>query len=421
MIGMHDLTDLLSSKDQIIAIFRFLRQGEQQQMLDAYNVEEWREILAQAQIQQLAPLLYQRLVKDRKKEGLPDEVARVLQESYYRCLRRNLLKFNELHKVLLEFQKNGIPILLLKGSYLAKFIYQNIGLRPMVDLDLMVERDHLQPALEILRKLGYGGSDLPLSAEEIDVYKHAPTLEKPGLIWLELHWKLTDKDEGLQIEEQDLWQRVKPVQFDNVKAMVLAPEDLVLHICVHAAYGHLFSVQARSVVDLAEILIKEGGCINWETIIDKADRWQAGRGAFLMLYLAQYYLNAPVPNAVLTALRPVDFDPLIIDDIFWQFCRKEYEVGDLFRNLENKKLFQKFNVLIGTFFPSRVKLSRIYQVDARSWKLLLYYPILWRDKVFRQWRNAINLLTGSGETGRSLKAINTIQTWLQIPGFKERP
>ncbi len=388
-------------------------------MLDGYNLEEWRGLLAQAQIQKLAPLLYQRLVKERGKEGLPEEVPVVLRENYLECLGRNLVQFNELHKVLLEFQKNGIPTLLLKGSHLAKFIYQNIGLRPMSDLDLMVERSHLQSAMEILRKMGYVGSELPLTAEEIDIYHHAPVLEKPGLVMLELHWTLTDEDLGLQIEDKNLWQRAKPVLIDNVEALVLASEDLVLHICVHAAYGHLFSLQARSVVDLVEILIKEGGSFKWETIIEKANRWQARRGVFLMLYLALHYLNAPVPEEVLTALRPVDFDPLIIDDIFCEFSLQESEVGDLFRNLINRTLFEKFVVLFDTFFPARVKLGRIYKVDTRSWKVLLYYPMLWRDKVIRQWRNAINLLTGRGETGRSLKAINKIQTWLQIPGFKE--
>jgi hypothetical protein len=405
----------------MITLLECLSQDADQQVLEGYGLAEWRGLLETALLQGLAPLLYKRLVKEGRKDKLPGEVAAVLRDSYLNCLGHNLVIFNELHKVLVEFQKNGIPTLLLKGSYLANFVYQDIGLRDMSDVDLMVGRSNLPAAIEILRGSGYSGAELPLTAEELDTYKHAPVMEKPGLITIELHWTLADKDEGLKIDEQDLWQRAEPVRIDHVEALALSPEDLILHTGIHATYSHRLFRQARSIVDLAEILNKEGGRVNWETVIDQANQWQAGRGVFLMLYLAQRYLNAAVPAYVLTNLQPVDFDPSIIEDIFCLFCQKEPPISDLFIPLIKRSWPGKVSAFLQTAFPPRLVVGRIYHVEVRSWRLFVYYPMLWRDKLIHGWDSAKRLLVGRNDTGRSLNALYNIQTWLQIPGFKERP
>jgi hypothetical protein len=389
--------------------------------LEGYSVAEWRGLLEQARIQGLAPLLYKCLVKERKEDKLPEEVRAGLRHSYLDCLVNNLARYNELHKILVEYQKNGIPTLLLKGSYLAKFIYQDIGLRIMSDMDLMVSQSNLPPAIGILRELGYSGAELPLTADELDFFHHAPVLEKPGQIRIELHWTLADKDRGLKIDEQGLWQRAESVQIDNVEALVLSPEDLILHTCIHATYSDRLFRQARSVVDLSEILNKESGRIKWRIVIENANRWQAGRGVFLMLYLAQHYLNAPVPEDVLSNLQPVDFDPSIIGDIFCLFSQNEPLIFVRVSQLINRSWKGKAHTLLQTAFPPRVAVARRHHIEVRSWRLFVYYPILWRDKLIHGWDSAKRLLTGRNDPGQTLKALYNIQTWLQIPEFKERP
>jgi len=51
---------------------------------------------------------------------------------------RNKRILQELGEILALFQPHNIPVIVLKGACLAHTVYQNIGLRVMLDLDLLV-------------------------------------------------------------------------------------------------------------------------------------------------------------------------------------------------------------------------------------------------------------------------------------------
>ena len=54
-----------------------------------------------------------------------------------------------------QFGRAGIPFFMIKGSILAEHIYRDPSLRRFSDLDLVVHRDTLARAEELLRSLGY--------------------------------------------------------------------------------------------------------------------------------------------------------------------------------------------------------------------------------------------------------------------------
>ena len=414
------MAELADDTSPILSLLSCLRREGEPARLDGLGPAERQELLWQARLQGLAPLLYQRLAREKTAALLPADAAQFLREAYYESLGRNLVLFNELQKVLVEFESRGVPILLLKGSYLAAFIYQNIALRPMSDLDVMVRQQDLPLALEIFKGLGYSGGDLPLTAEYVQEYRHAPILVKVGLVPLELHWTLVDAEDGLSIDQQSLWKRAVPVQLDGVRAWALGVEDLVLHVCAHAAYDHTFLLQGRSLVDLAEILFREGASLDWKALKQEAINWQVERGLFLMLDLARRIMGASVPGEVLNDLRPPDFDPSITLEMIHLFGVTEASISSrLGRVVHNSSLGDKVLALREVVFPPRVEVGRIYGISERSWRIIWYYPVLWLAKVGRQWKMALNLLTRKNETGRNLKALYEIQAWLKIPGAKE--
>jgi len=414
------MTDLLSSIEQIEILFRCLNQKEIGQDLQGYGLQEWHGLLEQAKIQRLAPLVYKRVINKSGNDRLPGEVVMNFRDSYLSCLVRNLMVYNELCKVLNQFNRNGIPTILLKGSYLAKFIYQDIGLRAMTDVDLMVDRSNLARATAILRELDFSGQDLPLNPKELEVYKHGSILKKPGKINIELHWTIADKDRGLTINEKDLWRCAEPLRIASSECLALSPEDLILHIVIHAIYSDRLIRHARSIVDLAEIINKESDRIHWEILFEKATQWQAERGLYILLYMARHYLNAPVPEDILAGTQPVDFIPSIAADIMCLFSQKEPGLSDRASQVMNSSLLGKGYALLKAAFPSRVSVGRIYHLEVDSWKVWIYYPRLWRDKVRHQKGYAKRLLSGKDDTSRRLNALYQVETWLQIPGFRHR-
>jgi hypothetical protein len=66
-----------------------------------------------------------------------------------------MVLYRQLKEILIEFNKNNIPVILLKGAHLAQFVYGNIALRLMSDIDLLVKKEDLGCACAIIIKYGY--------------------------------------------------------------------------------------------------------------------------------------------------------------------------------------------------------------------------------------------------------------------------
>jgi hypothetical protein len=86
----------------------------------------------------LAGLLYKNLMKSGVLENLDHKQRKGLQSIYYQAVRFNLQLIHELKEVLHLVNQKKIQVVLLQGIALVQQIYDDIGLRPMTDIDLWV-------------------------------------------------------------------------------------------------------------------------------------------------------------------------------------------------------------------------------------------------------------------------------------------
>ena len=348
-------------EDSLSLLFKSLSLKPELAALAKLNLEQWQSLLSQAHFQSLTPLLFQRLVRDQESLDIPKEIIQHTADEYYDSLGRNLILYNQLNQLLSELERQNIQAILLKGIYLAKFIYGDIALRSMSDVDILVRREDLIHAMAVLKNLGYttigyATTNDPITEEVLHYYHHAPEQQKANLIRLDLHWQLTDCDCGLKVDVSALWEHAQTVQLSEVAAMGLSLEDLLLHICIHAAYAHTFFQQVRSVVDLAEILGLKSSQINWQFLLKEAHDWRIERGVFAMLYISQQYLAAPVPDQVLLQLAPQDFSPAMLDDILYLFMFRKEQISSKISRLANHVSWKELgNNLLRLFFPPRVR------------------------------------------------------------------
>ena len=110
--------------------------------LSHISTEEWQEVATLASLHSVAPLLYYRLKQHTL--AIPDDVAILFKDAYLNNIARNVRLYAELTRILQCFQDANIPVVVLKGAHLAEVIYGNIGLRPMGDVDLLVQKDDLK-------------------------------------------------------------------------------------------------------------------------------------------------------------------------------------------------------------------------------------------------------------------------------------
>ncbi|MBK9294674.1 MAG: nucleotidyltransferase family protein [Oligoflexia bacterium] len=118
------------------------------------------------------------------KQALKLEVAR---ETFLIDIRKHALI-----KLGLEFKKNNIPFLVLKGAALSYTIYPRPGLRAHGDIDLFISEKNRQLAFQVFKSLGYRQENMTYGQQAGHQCAFSK-LEHHGYnLVFDLHWKLSN-------------------------------------------------------------------------------------------------------------------------------------------------------------------------------------------------------------------------------------
>lgn len=274
---------------------------------------DWDDLVIRAIVFGLAPQLSRRL--DSWHYDPPARAKAKLKVTYQAQTRRSQGIYEQLAEVLVACEMQGLRPLALKGVHLAACYYQEAAERPMNDIDLLFQPDDLPSAEKLLADLGYGGKHK--SAElGAGVTKHTSTYRRDGETaktpnpylstgsdrTVEPHLSLEESWFGLKVDiTPGVWERAQTADLQGHTALVLAPEDLLLHLCVHFCF-HLI-MGAPSMVQLTDLLIvTQAGTIDWAVFTERTKEQKAVPFALAALKLAADLLNAPIPQSVLTEL-----------------------------------------------------------------------------------------------------------------------
>jgi hypothetical protein len=244
----------------LMAVTRAVLEGEVSLELAAISSRpfDWAWILKQAEDERLAALLY----SVARTLPVPSPVLERLRAAWVSGRRQYLLGIQQLTRVLSAFEREGVPVIPLRGLALANLLYRDPGLRPFTDLDLLVHEGNLPQALSLLSGLGYRHMEagLPLSLEL--TWRHAASFvpEAPEENPIDLHWGMVDYP-GLApaaaITHQDFWDRAVRAEGPYGVHWELCPEDLLIYLALHWAVHHALSGLIWQ-LDLALLIARHG-------------------------------------------------------------------------------------------------------------------------------------------------------------------
>jgi hypothetical protein len=266
--------------------------------------EQWTEVLALARRLRVEPLLHDRLGRHGLLPRLPGSVRAALSAAARLTAVRNLKLYGALARVTCALAQRGIPLIVLKGGYLAAQIYEDLACRQMGDLDLLVRADELGEAADVIARCGFEpvrrfGVELERARSQ-----HLPPFIDGEGVALELHWTLTPPGHPHPIEPEDLWRGAVPIAFGGISALGLRTEDLLLHLCYHTSFQHHFQFGLRPFCDIAQVVARRGRSIDWSMLMDTARRRRWERGVYLSFELARRLVGAAIPPGVTLALAP---------------------------------------------------------------------------------------------------------------------
>lgn len=256
----------------------------------------WEHLLALANQHECTTLWYVRLGQYRLLDLLPEDLQDYLAQLHGANQARNAKLREELVNVVGILDREGIPVLLLKGATIfVDDLYGDTGARMMRDLDILLPEDRIDEARNLLRAEGYlddpddsrHAEPAPLSAR----HHHLPPLvhEETG-IQIEPHFKVAYAHAGRVLTAEAAWQSAAQGKLDGQAVYWLSPTNRLLHNMLHATqpYGEFIRAELK-LSDLAEcaaIAARDGDRIHYGKI------WPELREHKLLLELAVFAMLA---------------------------------------------------------------------------------------------------------------------------------
>jgi hypothetical protein len=265
----------------------------------AADVRSWDRVVQEAEHHHLAPLVARAC---EHAGGIPPSVLERMREIRELTKVRNAIYLHDAREVLQAFAASGITPVVLKGVALAEPLYGDISLRPFCDVDMLLGIEEMDAAEKVLSGLGYRAEPSPHERSwYFENYYQLPRYARRARgFCVELHWDLGRRPYPFHLNVAAMRARAVQAHAAGVQVLRFDTEDLLLHLCLHLAWGNGFDGHVRGLVDIAEV-IRSG--VDWPAFQNRAIETNCAQVAAPALELAAWLLEAPVPVSTLEALR----------------------------------------------------------------------------------------------------------------------
>jgi hypothetical protein len=218
---------------------------------------------------------------------------------YWWCSNQHL--FYRAAGVIRGLEREGIPTLVLKGAAASVAYYQDTGVRPMGDIDLLVPLGQAPAALAHLGRQGWRPTRPRV--EDLIRYQHSVQMVHETGEMLDLHWHVLAECVQPSADE-GFWQRAVPIRIQDVSSRALGPTDALLHAIVHGMRWNA-EPTIRWVADSMAILHAPDVRVDWTALEQEARRQRLLLRLRLGLGYLKHRMGAPIPEAAFQRLRAI--------------------------------------------------------------------------------------------------------------------
>ena len=187
----------------------------------------------------------------------------------------NVRMMHFLERVAGAFNTAGVPLMALKGAALNLALYQRPHERPMVDLDLLIQPQHLDRAIDLLQQLGCRRSQILMREDFFPrfYYEVEFTAGTISPVTIDLHVRPLRPFQFLRCFPDDaLWQRAQTAGIGNATILIPSTENMLIHLAAHSTvHGHSKRRWLDDIRRWAERYQKE---MNWQLLLQTVAKWR---------------------------------------------------------------------------------------------------------------------------------------------------
>ena len=178
------------------------------------NHKFWDKFVKIASSHYVIPALYFKLKERDFLKLLNAELVSYLEEIYNQNYNRNKELVKEVNEISHLLKTHSINHVFLKGSALVSSIYkQSIGVRMVGDIDILIAKDQIQKAKNLLELSSYSPIKTPFETFFNINEKHLDRMiNKNKLFAIELHFKISDRE----IKNEDFLDSKKMINYNFI-------------------------------------------------------------------------------------------------------------------------------------------------------------------------------------------------------------
>lgn len=236
----------------------------------------WEAVAAVAEQHGVAPIAGHNL---RQAVDLPGEAAARLERAFFENALVKAQEAERLARAIGRLREAGFQVMLLKGAALDLLVYREPWVVASRDSDLL-----LRP--EPGRRL---------APDEADVRR---SLYRTGIECDRDRHHDLDMNRALPVRYERIWAGARRVELRGAEAFVMAPEDLLVSLCVNSGRKRFFRL--KNLFDVAETVRRLP--LDWSRLAANAREDRCEAIVYAALLTASLTLGAAVPDGVLDAL-----------------------------------------------------------------------------------------------------------------------
>ncbi len=317
----------------------------------------------------VAGVFFYVLKKTGCQDLLPRKVYDELQQRFHLHILRNLACAAAARKVFHLLYSNDIPFIVLKGLALSDNIYPHFAMRTTSDLDILIHREDLPRADQILVRDGYHVKDSTVLQALHNPPGYLASLEyhksNIAFSYLHLHWHIVNTStpavgfiENIAMER--IWKQSRIGNVAEVEVRLLSPEHLVIYLCEHGLrVGHSFD-RLNLICDLFYTVKSLGNHLDWDLSAREAKKMGLKNFVCLGLKILQTYGGKKIlPDAILEKFDPRELS--LGERLFLHLQQHGFRLRGssyLVYLSAHRGFFNKGHLIFRTLFPPRLILAQ---------------------------------------------------------------
>ena len=253
---------------------------------------DWNYFFLLARRHAVIPLVYNQL-----KQHVPPEDLQQFRKHSLENSARNLVLTAELCRLIQLFASEGIEAIPYKGPLLSLIAYDDLALRRFVDLDIIVKKQDVSRARDLLLADNYTLSGSLTNAQQEFLLRTQHNLQfsrDNRQLIVELHWEVAPHLFASTVQGDALWSNLVAFDLNGTPVRTFSTDDLLFSLCVHGS-RHLWE-RLGWICDVAELISRRE--LNWPALLDRAAKADSERMFLLGLYLAEQLLGTNLPSEV---------------------------------------------------------------------------------------------------------------------------